>query len=135
MVHSYPFFSVIIPTYERAQQLTVCLRALACQNYPRDRFEVLVVDDGSGTSPKAAVNAFLGQLNVRLLAQLHSGPAAARNYGRDMQRSKIVREADDLCLSKHKTEVLPALRWRPKRSWLSGWRCLRIRRFRTTSDL
>ena len=81
MGHSYPFFSVIIPTYERIQQLTVCLRALACQNYPRDRFEVLVVDDGSGTSPKAAVNAFLGQLNVRLLAQLHSGPAAARNYG------------------------------------------------------
>ena len=100
MGHSYPFFSVIIPTYERAQQLTVCLRALACQNYPRDRFEVLVVDDGSGTSPKAAVNAFLGQLNVRLLAQLHSGPAATRNYGRDMQRSKIVREADDLCLFK-----------------------------------
>jgi glycosyltransferase involved in cell wall biosynthesis len=57
------------------------LRALAFQNYPRDRFEVLAVDDGSGTSPKAAVNAFLGQLNVRLLAQLHSGPAAARNYG------------------------------------------------------
>jgi glycosyltransferase involved in cell wall biosynthesis len=54
MGQSYPFFSVIIPTYERAQQLTVCLRALACQNYPRDRFEVLVVDDGSGTSPKAA---------------------------------------------------------------------------------
>ena len=61
--------------------MTVCLRALACRNYPRDRFEVLVVDDGSGTSPKAVVNPFLGQLNVRLLAQLHSGPAAARNYG------------------------------------------------------
>ena len=98
MGHSYPFFSVIIPTYEQAQQLTVCLRALAC--VAARLLRVLVVDDSSGTSPKAAVNAFLGQLNVRLLAQLHSGPAAARNYGRDMQRSKIVREADDLILFK-----------------------------------
>jgi glycosyltransferase involved in cell wall biosynthesis len=74
--------------------VTVCLRALACRNYPHDRFEVLVVDDGSGTSPKAVVNPFLGQLNVMLLAQLHFGPGAARNYGARDERSKIVREAD-----------------------------------------
>jgi len=44
-----PFISVIIPTFERAGPLSVCLAALADQNYPRDCFEVLVVDDSSAT--------------------------------------------------------------------------------------
>jgi len=42
-----PFFSVIIPTYQRPLQLATCLQALAKLDYPRERFEVIVVDDGS----------------------------------------------------------------------------------------
>ncbi len=48
------------PRYERARQLSLCLRALAAQDYPRDRFEVLVVDDGSATSPEAEVGGISG---------------------------------------------------------------------------
>jgi GT2 family glycosyltransferase len=81
MAHRDPFFSVIVPTYQRARQLAVCLDALARQKYPRDGFEVLIVDDGSAISPQATVDAFRDRINVRLLAQTHSGPAAARNYG------------------------------------------------------
>ena len=42
-----PFFSIIIPTYNRPERLTSCLSAIALVDYPRDRFEVIVVDDGS----------------------------------------------------------------------------------------
>jgi cellulose synthase/poly-beta-1,6-N-acetylglucosamine synthase-like glycosyltransferase len=42
-----PFCSIIVPTFNRRRQLQTCLQALAGQDYPRDRFEVLVVDDGS----------------------------------------------------------------------------------------
>jgi len=69
MGHRSPFFSVIVPTYQRARQLAVCLHALARQEYPRDGFEVLVVDDGSAISPEASVDAFRDRINVRLLAQ------------------------------------------------------------------
>ena len=97
MEKSRPFISVIIPTYERAGQLAVCLRALAVQEYPRDRFEVLVVDDGSATSPEASVEAFRHQLNVRLLEQPHAGPAAARNYGAAQAKGAFLAFTDDDC--------------------------------------
>ncbi len=31
-----PFFSIIVPTYNRPHQLAVCLQSLARQDYPRD---------------------------------------------------------------------------------------------------
>jgi len=97
MEQSRPFISVIIPTYERATQLSVCLGALAAQDYPWDRFEVLVVDDGSLTSPGGSVETFRHQLNVRLLKQLRSGPAAARNYGAAHAKGSFLAFTDDDC--------------------------------------
>lgn len=97
MEKSRPFISVIIPTYERAGQLSVCLGALAAQDYPRDCFEVLVVDDGSATSPEGSVGTFRHQLNVRLLKQLHSGPAAARNHGAAHAKGAFLAFTDDDC--------------------------------------
>ena len=44
-----PFFSVIVPTRDRPDRLVRCLRALAQLDYPGDAFEVVVVDDGSGS--------------------------------------------------------------------------------------
>lgn len=97
MEKSRPFISVIIPTYERPGQLSVCLDALAVQDYPRDCFEVLVVDDGSATSPEGSVETFRHQLNVRLLKQLHSGPAAARNHGAAHAKGSFLAFTDDDC--------------------------------------
>lgn len=97
MEKSWPFISVIIPTYERAGQLSVCLGALEAQDYPRDRFEVLVVDDGSAPSSEGSVGTIRHQPNVRLLKQLHSGPAAARNYGATHAKGAFLAFTDDDC--------------------------------------
>ena len=97
MKESRPFLSVVIPTYARACQLSVCLSMLAAQDYPRDRFEVLVVDDGSPTSPEAGVAAFRDQLRIRVLSQLHAGPAAARNYGAAHAKGAFLAFTDDDC--------------------------------------
>jgi glycosyltransferase involved in cell wall biosynthesis len=82
MEESRPFISVIIPAYERPAQLSVCLGALAAQDYACDRFEVVVVDDGSATSLEGSVESFRHFLNVRLLKQLNSGPALRGITGR-----------------------------------------------------
>jgi glycosyltransferase involved in cell wall biosynthesis len=81
--------SIIIPTYRRPQQLTRCLEAIACLEYPRDEFEVIVVDDGGQTQLDHIVRSFTDRrVAVSLLRQPHAGPAAARNAGTERARGR-----------------------------------------------
>jgi len=43
-----PTFSIVIATYDRPQEVVDCPRAIAAVDYPHERFEVVVVDDGFG---------------------------------------------------------------------------------------
>lgn len=100
MKDELPFFSVIIPTYERPAQLAVCLRALARLDYPQERFEVVVVDDGSAAGlPETLLREeFGGRLDLRLLAQRRNGgPASARNFGAREARGSFLAFTDDDC--------------------------------------
>jgi len=97
MGQEQPFFSIIVPTYARLTQLTVCLQSLARLNYPRDRFEVIVVDDGNETPPEAVVVPFRDRLDVTLLTQPHAGPAAARNTGAARAKGEFLAFTDDDC--------------------------------------
>ena len=97
-----PAFSVIVPTYRRPERLAACLRALAALDYPRDRFEVVVVDDGGGATLEGTPPA----LDVTLLTQPHAGPAAARNTGAARARGDYLAFTDDDCA--------------PEAGWLRG---------------
>jgi GT2 family glycosyltransferase len=97
MEHFYPFISVIIPTHDRVQQLTRCLRALSHQIYPPECFEVIIVDDG-GTTEKARVDAFSNGLNLTFIIQSQAGPAAARNAGAKRARGTFLAFTDDDCM-------------------------------------
>ena len=92
-----PFFSIIIPTYARPKQLAVCLESLVRLDYPRARFEVIVVDDGSDKPPETVVAQFHDRLNVTLLTQPHAGPATARNTGATQAKGEILAFTDDDC--------------------------------------
>lgn len=92
-----PRFSILIPTYARPQQLANCLRSLTQLNYPRDRFEVIVVDDGSPMSLETVVEPLRTQLDLLLLRQSNAGPAAARNYGATRAKGEFLAFTDDDC--------------------------------------
>jgi GT2 family glycosyltransferase len=92
-----PFLSVIIPTHNRNAQVQTCLQSLALQIYPRDRFEVLVVDDGSAIPPREVVASFSKALDVTLLAEPHGGPSTARNAGAARARGEFLVFTDDDC--------------------------------------
>jgi glycosyltransferase involved in cell wall biosynthesis len=90
-------FSIIIPTYNRPRQLAACLDSLVRLEYPRDSFEVIVVDDGSETPQEAVVAAFRGRLNVTAVSQRHAGPATARNTGATHATGQFLAFTDDDC--------------------------------------
>lgn len=92
-----PFISIVIPTYNRPQQLALCLQAIDSLKYPRDRFEVIVVDDGSHIALDSIVKAFSDHLAVRLIRQPNSGPAVARNRGAAEAQGDFLAFTDDDC--------------------------------------
>jgi GT2 family glycosyltransferase len=97
MEKSPPFISVVIPTYERPAQLVKCLSALTAQDYPRDGFEVIVVDDGGIVSMDGFVASIRHQINLTLLRQPHSGPGLARNLGASSANGRYLAFTDDDC--------------------------------------
>jgi GT2 family glycosyltransferase len=97
MEQQNPFFSIVIPTYNRPKQLAKCLKSLSHLDYPRDRFEVIVVDDGSPIIPEGVVADFRRQLNMILLTQARKGPAGARNTGVNTAKGDFLAFIDDDC--------------------------------------
>ncbi len=92
-----PAFTVIIPTHARPRQLDQCLFALGRLQFPRDQYEVIVVDDGSPISLHEVVDPHRARMNVRLIRQNNAGPAAARNRGADRARGRFLAFTDDDC--------------------------------------
>ena len=99
-------FTVIIPTYHRPEPLAACLAALAGSRYPRQLFEVVVVDDGGEVDLRPVIASFPFS-GVRLLRQQRRGPGAARNTGARAARGRWLAFTDDDCLPE--PDWLPAL--------------------------
>jgi glycosyltransferase involved in cell wall biosynthesis len=91
-----PLASVVIPVRNDAQGIVDTLRALGEQTLPRERFEVLVVDDASDDGTAEAVVA---HEDVRLLRQDHpTGSYGARNRGMGEAGARIIAFTDAGCL-------------------------------------
>ena len=95
-----PFFSVIIPVYNRANKLGAAIesvRAQSCQD-----FEIVVVDDGSQDDPRSIVESFQDS-RIRFISQPNSGGGKARNRAIDMARGQFIAplDSDDIFLPHH----------------------------------
>jgi GT2 family glycosyltransferase len=96
-----PFFSIIVPTYNRPRQLAACLQSMCNLDYPRDRFQVVVIDDGSERTPDDIIGHFRGNIDVSLVKQPHRGPAAARNAGAGTAKGHYLAFTGDDCSPSH----------------------------------
>ncbi|MFM7360809.1 MAG: glycosyltransferase family 2 protein [Cyanobium sp.] len=87
------FLSVVIPTYNRLPILRKCLAALEQQRLeaPLDRYEVVLVDDGSTDDTVRWLDANATRLpHVRLIRQEHGGPAEGRNRGVEAAHGDVI---------------------------------------------
>ena len=92
MAVARPEVSIVVPSRARPA-LRLLLDALAAGDTPRERFEVVVVLDGKDVPPVAP----RPDLDVRILHQPRSGPAAARNRGAAAARAPVIAFTDDDC--------------------------------------
>ncbi len=89
--------SVIVPTHNRLDLLPALLASLTLQDYPPDRWELIIVDDGSNDGTREYLASGSGQrpANMRTLSQAQSGVAVTRNSGVRMAGARAVLFLDD----------------------------------------
>ncbi|MEE2744149.1 MAG: glycosyltransferase [Bdellovibrionota bacterium] len=74
-----PFINVIIPTFNRSQELKRALKSVFAQDYPH--FDVWVIDDGSTDNTPQVIEEFSTQKNLNYIKTENRGVSAARNTG------------------------------------------------------
>jgi mycofactocin system glycosyltransferase len=115
-----PQVSIIIPVKDRPVDLRLCLESLAALDYPQERLEIIVVDDGSSdNTPQVAC-----ELGARLVhsGAIGGGPAAARNRGAQAAQGEILAFIDSDCTASAAwlRELLPAFS-APQVAAVGGW--------------
>lgn len=93
---SHPRYSVIIPVYNRPDEVDELLESLSHQIL-KD-FEVLVVEDGSSVPCKEVTDKYRLSMEVRYYAKPNSGPGQTRNYGAERSRGEYLLILDSDCI-------------------------------------
>lgn len=73
------FFSIIIPLYNRPQEINELLQTLTRQTYRQ--FEVLVIEDGSVNDARSIVEGYAAELDVHYYFKQNEGQGFTRNFG------------------------------------------------------
>jgi glycosyltransferase involved in cell wall biosynthesis len=90
------FFSVIIPVYNRPDEISELLQSLEYQQY-RD-FEVLIIEDGSTERCQQVVNTYREKLDISYYYKENSGQGFSRNWGFKKARGDYFVVFDSDCL-------------------------------------
>jgi cellulose synthase/poly-beta-1,6-N-acetylglucosamine synthase-like glycosyltransferase len=90
-----PFVSVIVPMRNERRYIECCLRSLASQDYPRDRYEVIVVDGGSDDGSAELVEAMRGDVpNLRVIENRGKHTARGLNIGLAFAAGDVIARLD-----------------------------------------
>lgn len=99
-------FSIIIPVYNRPEEIKELLDSLVLSTYSKP-FEVVIVEDGSTINSKDIVAQFASKLSLSYYLKENSGPGDSRNFG--MKKAKgdyfIIFDSDCIIPSEYLTEV------------------------------
>lgn len=89
-------YSIIIPVYNRPDELDELLESITKQTY-RD-YEVIVVEDGSTVSSEHIVSKYNDRLTVYYYQKPNSGPGLSRNYGAERSKGEYFIILDSDCI-------------------------------------
>lgn len=111
------FFSLIIPVYNRPQELEELLQSLALQS--KKNFEVIVVEDGSTVPADKVVDQYKDILDIKYFTKSNSGPGQTRNFGAERACGDyfIVLDSDCIIPPAYIAEIEKELMESPCEAW------------------
>jgi len=102
-----PFVSVVVPFHNARKTIGPLLNSLLNQAYPKEKFEIILVDDGSNDGTVSELNKLLSEIDspkVQIFQnEIKKGPANARNKGIIESRGEIVALTD--------SDTIPDVSW------------------------
>ena len=103
-------YSIIIPVFNRPQEIHALLESLTKQTFTED-FEVLVIEDGSTLKSDEVVSKYEGFLNIKYHFKENSGAGASRNFGMQLAKGNyfIIFDSDCIIPPHYLAEVDDAL--------------------------
>ncbi len=103
-------FSIIIPVYNRPDEITELLESLVLSDYDQP-FEVVIVEDGSSITCKEVVDSFDSKLAISYYYKDNSGPGDSRNYGMKVAKGDyfIIFDSDCIIPKQYLNEVVTEL--------------------------
>jgi glycosyltransferase involved in cell wall biosynthesis len=104
------YFSVIIPVFNRPQEIEEMLESLTKTTFKAD-FEILIIEDGSTNKCENVVEKYKSSLNIRYFFKSNSGPGDSRNFG--MKKAKgdyfLIFDSDCIIPEQYLNEVFKEL--------------------------
>lgn len=117
--------SVVIPTFNSSETITKTIQSVLQQTVIPEKFEILVVDDGSQDDTKKVVKKIVnsaGKVQINLLEKTNGGVSSARNYG--IRQSKyewiMFLDSDDIWINTKIESQLQVLEKHPDIDFLGG---------------
>ncbi len=108
----HPFVTITIPAYNEEKNIQQTMESVLDLNYPKDKFELIVVNDGSKDSTAKVVQNVIRQnpgFNIKLINQENTGKGGAINNGIEAARGEffVVLDADSYPEKDALVKILP----------------------------
>ncbi len=108
----YPLVSIVIPAYNEEKNVASTLKSLTQLEYPKNKLEIIVVNDGSKDETKNAVEEFIIQnskFDIKLINKKNSGKGASLNKGLEAAEGEffVVLDADSIATKDALMKILP----------------------------
>ena len=96
IIMKHPEISIVVPVYNSESTINACIISLINQNYPKEKYEIIVVDNGSTDNTSKILQKF--RKRIRLLKEPKKGSYCARNKGLNNARGDIIAFTDSDCV-------------------------------------